>query len=295
MGAYAYLAPGTVAEAMAILDEHANQGSRVQVLAGGTDLLVQMRTFDRVPRTILDVKKIEDANRVEIGAEETYIGAAVASAVLNENQDLVKLFPGLLEAADLIGSTQIQGRATIGGNLCNASPAGDSIPALVANDATCVIASGDGIRELPVVEFTTGPGVNALAANEFLLGLKMKNPQPRQADAYLRFIPRTEMDIAVVGCGVALAFDESGTCTMARVAIGAVAPTVLVVPAAADALLGSTVDEAALQAAGVACTEASSPISDKRGTAEYRRKVVAVLCRRAAQIAKDRALGEREY
>ena len=290
MGAYAYLAPGTVAEAMAILDEHANQGSRVQVLAGGTDLLVQMRTFDRAPRTILDVKKIEDANRVEIGAEETYIGAAVASAVLNENQDLVKLFPGLLEAADLIGSTQIQGRATIGGNLCNASPAGDSIPALVANDATCVIASGDGIRELPVVEFTPGPGVNALAANEFLLGLKMKNPQPRQADAYLRFIPRTEMDIAVVGCGVALGFDESGTCTMARVAIGAVAPTVLVVPAAADALLESTVDEAALQAAGVACTEASSPISDKRGTAEYRRKVVAVLCRRAAQIAKDRAL-----
>ncbi|MEE8078152.1 MAG: FAD binding domain-containing protein, partial [Pseudomonadales bacterium] len=130
MGAYAYLAPGTVAEAMAILDEHANQGSRVQVLAGGTDLLVQMRTFDRVPRTILDVKKIADANRVEIGAEETYIGAAVASAVLNENQDLVKLFPGLLESADLIGSTQIQGRATIGGNLCNASPAGDSIPAL---------------------------------------------------------------------------------------------------------------------------------------------------------------------
>ena len=290
MGAYAYLAPGTVAEAMAILDEHANQGSRVQVLAGGTDLLVQMRTFDRAPRTILDVKKIADANRVEIGAEETYIGAAVASAVLNENQDLVKLFPGLLEAADLIGSTQIQGRATIGGNLCNASPAGDTIPALVVNDATCVIASGDGIRELPVVEFTTGPGVNALAANEFLLGLKMQNPQPRQADAYLRFIPRTEMDIAVVGCGVALAFDESGTCTMARVAIGAVAPTVLVVPAAVDALLGSTVDEAALQAAGVACTEASSPISDKRGTAEYRRKVVAVLCRRAAQIAKDRAL-----
>lgn len=290
MGAYAYLAPTTVAEAVAILDEQAKLGSRVQVLAGGTDLLVQMRTVDRAPRTILDVKKIEDVNRVEIGADETYIGAAVASAVLNENQDLVKLFPGLLEAADLIGSTQIQGRATIGGNLCNASPAGDSIPALMVNAATCVIASGGGTRELSVAEFTTGPGSNALAANEFLLGLKLQNPQPRQADAYLRFIPRTEMDIAVAGCGVALGLDDSGTCTMARVAIGAVAATVLLVPAAADALLGSTVDEAALQAAGIACTEAASPISDKRGTAEYRRKVVAVLCRRAAQIAKDRAL-----
>lgn len=290
MGAYAYLAPTSVSEAVAVLDEQTKQGNRVQFLAGGTDVLVQMRTTDREPRTLVDVKKIAEVNRLEIGPDETFIGAAIASAILNENEDLVGLFPGLLEAADLIGSTQIQGRASIGGNLCNASPAGDAIPSMIVNSATCVIAGGGGERELPVADFVTGVGTNALAANEILVGLKLANPGPRCADAYLRFIPRTEMDIAVAGCAVALGFDDAGTCTSARVAIGAVAPTVLLVPAAGSALLGTTVDEAALQAAGVACSEASSPISDKRGTADYRRKVVAVLCRRAGQIAKDRAL-----
>lgn len=290
MGAYAYCAPTSVAEAVAVLDEQTKQGNRVQFLAGGTDLLVQMLTTDREPRTIVDVKKIAEVNRLEIGPDETFIGAAIASAILNENEDLVGLFPGLLEAADLIGSTQIQGRASIGGNLCNASPAGDTIPSMIVNNATCVIAGGGGERELPVADFVTGVGTNALAANEILIGLKLPNPGARCSDAYLRFIPRTEMDIAVAGCAVALGFDDAGRCTSASVAIGAVAPTVLLVPAAGSALLGTTVDEAALQAAGVACTEASSPISDKRGTADYRRKVVAVLCRRAGQIAKDRAL-----
>ena len=290
MGAYAYLAPRTVAEALAVLDEQAKQGNRGQILAGGTDLLVQMRTNDREPRTILDVKKIEDTNRITIGAEETFIGAAIASAILNENADLVRLFPGLLESADLIGSSQIQGRASIGGNLCNASPAGDTIPPMVVNGAICVIAGSDGNRQLPVTDFVTGVGTNALAANEILIGLKLHNPGPRTADAYLRFIPRTEMDIAVAGCAVALGFNNAGVCTSANIAIGAVAPTVLEVPAATEALVGTTVDEAALHSAGVACSEASSPITDKRGTADYRRKVVAVLCRRTAQIAKDRAL-----
>jgi len=290
MGSYAYLAPSTVAEAVAILADHAGQNKRAQVLAGGTDLLVQMRTMDRGPRTIVDIKAIAETNRLEIGPDSTFIGAAISSAVLNENAELTGLFPGLLESADLIGSTQIQGRASIGGNLCNASPAGDSIPALIANAAICVIAGPKGERELAVEAFLTGVGEQALEAGELLLGVKIPNPAPRTADAYLRFIPRTEMDIAVAGCGVRLGFDEAGVCTAARVGIGAVAPTALLVPSAADALMGTTVDEAALTAAGVACTEASSPISDKRGTADYRRKVVAVLCRRAAKIARDRAL-----
>jgi carbon-monoxide dehydrogenase medium subunit len=290
MGSYAYVAPNSVAEAVAVLVENAEQNRRAQVLAGGTDLLVQMRTTDRDPRTIVDIKSLEETNRLEIGETDTFIGSAISSAVLNENADLVALFPGLLEASDLIGSTQIQGRATMGGNLCNASPAGDSIPAMIANRATCVIAGPKGERSMPVEDFLTGVGTNALESGEFLLGIRVPNPGPRTADAYLRFIPRTEMDIAVAGCGVRLVLDESGTCTDASVSIGAVAPTALLVSAAGDALVGSPVDDAALKAAGAACSEASSPISDKRGTADYRRKVVAVLCRRAAAIARDRAL-----
>jgi len=290
MGSYAYVAPETVAEAVAVLAEHASDNKRAQVLAGGTDLLVQMQTLDREPRTIVDIKSIAETNRLEIGTDETFIGAAIASAILNENADLTAMFPGLLESSDLIGSTQIQGRATMGGNLCNASPAGDSIPAMIASGAVAVIAGPGGDRELPVEKFVTGVGTNALEPGELLTGIKVPNPGPRTADAYLRFIPRTEMDIAVAGCGVRLGFDESGTCTAAGVAIGAVAPTAIAVEAAAAALLGTSVDETALAAAGVACSEASSPISDKRGTADYRRKVVAVLCRRAGAIARDRAL-----
>ncbi|MBH78904.1 MAG: oxidoreductase [Gammaproteobacteria bacterium] len=289
MGAFAYVAPTTVAEALGVLEEHASQGKRAQILAGGTDLLVQLQSVDRTPRTIVDIKKLEEANRVEVGADETFVGAAVASAVLNENEELKQSFPGLIEAADLIGSTQIQGRATIAGNLCNASPAGDTIPALIAIGAVCVIATGSGNRELAVEDFVTGVGTNALQDGEFLVGLKIPNPPARSADAYLRFIPRTEMDIAVAGAGVALTLDDAGTCTAARVAIGAVAPTALLVPAAADALVGTSVDDDTLAAAAAACSAAASPITDKRGTVEYRRKVVGVLCKRAAAIARDRA------
>jgi carbon-monoxide dehydrogenase medium subunit len=289
MGAYAYVAPTTVAEALAVLGEHASQGTRAQVLAGGTDLLVQMRSVDRVPRTIVDIKHIAETNQLDIGADETFIGAAIPSAALNENSALKSMFPGLIEAADLIGSTQIQGRATVAGNLCNASPAGDTIPVLIANGAVCVIAGSAGNRELAVEDFVTGVGTNALQAGEFLVGLKLANPGPRTADAYLRFIPRTEMDIAVAGAGVALTLDDDGTCSAARVAIGAVAPTALLVPAAGAALVGTKVDDAAIAAAGAACSEAASPITDKRGTIEYRRKVVGVLCRRAAAKARDRA------
>lgn len=289
MGGYAYAAPTTVADTVALLSEHAKDGRRAQILAGGTDLLVQMRGPDNAPRTIVDVKKLAETNRLDIGPDEIYIGSALASAELFENLELKSLLPGLLEASDLIGSTQIQGRATMGGNLCNASPAGDTIPAMIAIGAVCDIATPDGNRELPVEEFVTGVGTNALAAGEFLLGLKIATPNANSRDAYLRFIPRTEMDIAVAGCGVSITVDN-GSCTAARVAIGAVATTALLVPAAAEALIGSDLDEAALQAAGEACSAAASPISDKRGTAEYRRKVVAVLCRRATSSARDRAL-----
>jgi len=289
MAEYAYAAPVSIDDAVGILEEHANSGRRAQVLAGGTDLIVQMRGADNEPRTIVDIKRLEETNRVNLEGDEIYIGAAISSAVLDENEELKRLFPGLLESAYLIGSTQIQGRATLGGNLCNASPAADTIPAMIANRGVCVIAGPGGRRELPVEQFCTGVGVNALESGEFLLGLKFPRPAPGTADAYLRFIPRTEMDIAVAGAGVSVTLGADGVCTAARVGIGAVAPTPLIVPEAASALVGTKVDDAALAAAGEACTAASSPISDKRGTVAYRLKVVAVLCRRAGAIARDRA------
>ena len=291
MSAFKYAAPKNVDEAVGILTEAGNAGERAQVMAGGTDLLVQLRSVDKGARTIVDLKGLAETTRLDIGEKETYIGAAICSAELNENAELKALYPGLVEAADLIGSTQVQGRASVGGNLCNASPAGDTIPALIACGAVCVIAGPEGQRELPVEDFVVGVQKNALADTEILLGLKLKKPGPRTSDAYLRFIPRTEMDIAVAGCGVALTLNDEGICTAARVGIGAVAPTALLVPDAAKALIGTPVDDEALQAAGAACTAAASPITDKRGTVEYRRRVVAVLCKRAGAIARDRALG----
>ncbi len=289
MQAFAYAAPQTVAEALAVLAEHQGPGRRAQVLAGGTDLLVQLRTVDSSPRMIVDIKKLAETNRLDVGSKEIYIGAAIPGAVLEASEALTACLPGLVEAVDLIGSSQIQGRASLGGNLCNASPAGDTIAALVANAGVCVIASSAGQREMPVANFVVGVGKNALKPGEFLLGIKFKRPGKGTADAYQRFIPRTEMDIAVAGVGVSVTVDSAGVCTAARVAIAAVAPTVILVPAAGDALMGSKLDDDALAAAGRACTAAASPISDKRGTADYRRKVVAVLCRRTAELAASRA------
>ncbi len=289
MQSFAYAAPETVQQALDVLAEHQGAGRRAQVMAGGTDLMVQMRLIDGSPRTIVDIKKLAETNRLDIGAKEIYIGAAIPGAVLTSSKPLVACFPGLVESIDLIGSSQIQGRASLGGNLCNASPAGDTISALVANAGICIIASKGGQREMPVESFVVGVGKNALKPGEFLLGIKFQRPAKNTSDAYLRFIPRTEMDIAVAGAGVSVTLDASGTCTAARVAIGAVAPTVISVPAAADALIGSKLDAAALDKAGKACSAAASPISDKRGTADYRRTVVGVLCRRAAAIAAGRA------
>ncbi len=289
MQSFAYAAPETVEQALKVLAEHQGGGRRAQVLAGGTDLMVQMRTLDGSPRTIVDIKKLAETNRLDVGEREIYIGAAIPGATLTASKPLAACFPGLVESIDLIGSSQIQGRASLGGNLCNASPAGDTISALVANGGICVIASPGGQRELPVESFVVGVQKNALKPGEFLLGIKFARPAKGTGDAYLRFIPRTEMDIAVAGAGVSVTLDDKGTCTAARIAIGAVAPTVILVPAASRALVGSKLDDAALEAAGAACTAAASPISDKRGTADYRRKVVAVLCKRATKIAAERA------
>ena len=289
MESYGYVAPSSIAEVLAALSKSNIAGQMTQLLAGGSDVLVQMRMPNHQPRTIIDIKKLAETNRLEVSAQGIYIGAAVSSAVMNEHQGLQKAMPGLLEAADLIGSTQVQGRATICGNLCNASPAGDSIPALIAAGGICDIATASGARAMPVEDFVIGVGKNALLEGEFLLGVKFAMPKTSTKDAYLRFTPRTEMDIAVAGVGVRVSV-ENGICTDARVSIGAVAPTALLVTSAANILIGSCLDEAALAAAGQACKDSASPISDKRGTAEYRQKIVAVLCKRAIAIAHKRAL-----
>jgi CO/xanthine dehydrogenase FAD-binding subunit len=294
MEAFAYVAPPKLDEVLAELARRVQAGERAQLLAGGTDLLVQMRSVDKTPRAIVDIKKLPETNVLNIGEETVEIGAALPGAALTPDSRLTGLYPGLMEALDLIGSMQIQGRASLGGNLCNASPAGDTIPALIAVGAQCRIAGLDQqgqvqYRELPVESFVVGVGRNALAPGEVLLSLRIPRPSAVTADAYLRFTPRTEMDIAVAGAGVSVTLDAQGICQAARVGIGAVAPTALLVPEAAKALVGSKLDDEALARAAAACSVAAQPISDKRGTADYRRHVVGVLCKRAARIATDRA------
>ena len=281
-----YKAPGSIDEAVTLL---AQASGSAQILAGGTDLLVQIRAGFAKPSLVVDVKNIPELRTISLDDDGVRIGAAVSGAELGENDAVKAAWPGLVEATELIGSTQIQGRASLGGNLCNASPAADTVPALVAASAICLIAGPDGQREAPVEQIVTGPGQTSLKNGEFVVQFQLPKKLPRSADAYLRFIPRTEMDIAVVGAGVNLTLDEKGICHQARVALGAVAPTVLLVEAGATALIGSTLDDAALDKLRAAASAACNPIDDKRGTVEFRVDVAGVLAKRAALIAQQRA------
>ena len=281
-----YKAPGSIDEAVTLL---AQASGSAQILAGGTDLLVQIRAGFTKPSLVVDVKNIPELQTISLDDDGVRIGAAVSGAELGENDAVKAAWPGLVEATELIGSTQIQGRASLGGNLCNASPAADTVPALVAASAICLIAGPDGQREAPVEQIVTGPGQTSLKNGEFVVQFRLPKKLPRSADAYLRFIPRTEMDIAVVGAGVNLTLDKKGICQQARVALGAVAPTVLLVEAGAKALIGSTLDDAALDKLRAAASAACNPIDDKRGTVEFRVDVAGVLAKRAALIAQQRA------
>jgi len=284
-----YTAPSTVDEAVRLL---AGASGAAKVLAGGTDLLVQLRSGRTKPDLIVDTKRIPGISGIREQDGAFVIGAATSGAVIGECEALKDAWPGVVEAANLIGSTQIQGRASLAGNLCNASPAADSVPALIAARATCVIAGANGRREVPVESIVTGPGRTSLGPDEFVLEFHLPKRPPRSADAYLRFIPRTEMDIAVVGAAVSLTLDPGGVCTDARIVLGAVAPTAVLVPEGAAALIGRKLDETALAGLDKAARGACKPIDDKRGTIEYRTKVAGVLARRAATIAYQRA-GER--
>ncbi|MGD2133140.1 MAG: xanthine dehydrogenase family protein subunit M [Maricaulaceae bacterium] len=282
-----YVAPTSVADAVKALGQ---AGGDAKLLAGGTDLLVQMRGGRLRPKLIIDLKRLSELAEIREDEAGFWIGAAAPGIALGRCESLRAAWPGVVEAANLIGSDQVQARASLGGNLANASPAADSVPALIAAGAVCVIEGPGGRRQAPVETVQTGPGRTSLASDEIIVGFALPRRPERSGDAYLRLIPRTEMDIAVVGAGVNLEFDPNGVCTFARVSLGAVAPTALLVEDAGAALVGTTLDEAALAAMDAAVEAACRPIEDKRGTVAYRTRVAKVLARRAAAIARDRAM-----
>jgi len=281
-----YEAPRSLDQAIVLL---VGAKGDARVLAGGTDLLVQMKTDILAPDLIVDIKGIAELREIKEEGGGFRIGAAVTGAELKEHARLKAVFPGVVEAANLIGSTQIQGRASMGGNLCNGSPAADSVPALIVVGAIASVVGPGGRRDIPVEDVMVGPRKLSLVKGEIVASFLLPAKPGRTGDAYLRFIPRTEMDIAVVGCGICLTLDAAGTCTAARVSLGAVAPRPLLVAPAAAALVGTKVDAAALEKLDAAARAACQPIDDKRGTKEYRVKVAGVLARRAAQIAVERA------
>lgn len=283
-----YHRPASFEEAAAIA---AGASGATRFLAGGTDVLVQLRAGMVMPDDVIDLKLIPGVKEIARTADGGWrIGAAVSGAEMGRHAALRADWPGVVEGMCLVGSTQVQGRATLAGNLCNGSPAADSVPGMVAAGAVATVVGPAGRREVAVEDIPAGPGRTTLKPGEVIAAITLPPRGRAGGDAYLRFIPRTEMDIAVVGAAVNLRLDGDRV-SEARVALGAVAPKVILVPAAAAAIVGTTLDEAALAALAAAATAAATPISDKRGTAEFRKDVVGVLVRRAALIARDRAKG----
>lgn len=282
-----YESPTTTKEVVALLGK---EKGKAYVLAGGTDLLVRLRMDMIEPDLMVDIKRIPAMTEIKKTASGFKIGAAVSGSELGRNKALVKAWPGVVEAANLIGSDQIQGRATMAGNLCNASPAADSVPAMIAAGAKAVVV-GKKRRTVAVENIVTGPGQTSLAKDEVIEAITLPAKKPKSGDAYLRFIPRTEMDIAVVGVGINLTLAK-GVIASARVALGAVAPTPILVKEAAAAIIGTKLDDDALDALAAACSAACNPIDDKRGTIAYRKKVAGVLAKRTAKIAYERAGGK---
>ena len=281
-----YARPETLDEAVGLLAEH---GDGARVLAGGTDLLVHLRAGALSPDLVVDGKGIAELNELSYSPDcGLTLGAAVPCYRVYQDEEISAAYPGLIDAASLIGGTQIQGRASFGGNLCNAVPSADSIPAMIAHNGTCVIAGPNGTREVAVEDFCTAPRQNVLGANELLVSINFPAPQAGFGARYIRFIPRNEMDIAVAGAGVSVQL-SNGTVSSARVALAAVAPTPLLVAEAAAALEGNAPSAENIQAAAEAAREAARPITDMRGTVEFRKHLCEVLTRRALTTAVERA------
>lgn len=286
-----YMKPTNLDEAVGILKSDAHE---VRVLAGGTDLLVQMRTGRKQARALLDVKEIPELNNLSyIPGKGLTLGASVPCFRVYRNSQIMTSYPGLIDSASLIGGIQIQGRASIGGNLCNAAPSADAIPVLMALGAVCEIAGPNGIRRVPVENYCTAPGENVLLPEELLVSLHFPAPPPNSGARYIRFIPRNEMDIAVVGAGVSVVLDKAtDTFKSARIALASVAPTPLLCQEAGDFLVGKSVNDENIGRAAELGSFAARPISDMRGTAEYRRHLCGVLIKRALKTAVERATEE---
>ena len=281
-----YEAPETLDAAVGLL---AGESGQVKVLAGGTDVLVQIHADMIEPDVIVDIKKIGEMREVTNEDGAWRFGAAVTGKELMDHPGFNAAWPGIMDGVRLLGSVQVRGRATVGGNVCNASPAADSVPPMITAKAVATVVGPNGTREVPVEDIGIAPGKTSLEAGEFVVSFQLPKRPARSGDAYLRFTPRTEMDIAVVGCAVNLALDDAGICTDAIVSLGAVAARALIVDAAAKALIGTTVDDAAMEVLAAAASAAATPIDDKRGTVEFRTEVAGVLAQRAAAIALERA------
>jgi len=288
MQSFDYAATHSLSEAATML---AQDGKSVQVLAGGTDLIVQLREGRRQVALVVDIKAIPEVNQLSYDPiQGLHIGAAVPCYKICQHQRIAAAYPGLIDAISLIGGTQIQGRATVGGNLCNASPAADTIPALIVHRATCLIFGPLGLREAPVETFCTAPGQTILAAGEFLVTLRIPAPPPGFGAHYQRFIPRNEMDIAVTGAAAAVVLNDKRTHFIsARIALSAVAPVPLYVPEAGEWLAGREIHLENLRQAAEIARAAAQPIDDMRGTATQRKQLAAVLTRRALEKAVERA------
>ncbi|MBM4005157.1 MAG: xanthine dehydrogenase family protein subunit M [Planctomycetes bacterium] len=290
MHAFDYQAPTTLREALELLSKP-QQSARP--LAGGTDLIDQMRVGRLTPEVVIDIKKIAELNALRVDSGGLHLGAAVPCYRICSERAIIDDYSALVDSCRIIGGVQIQSRASLGGNLCNSGPAGDSIPSLIALQATCLIAGPQGTREVPVESFCTGPGKNVLRTGELLIELRMPRRAPHSGSHYRRMIPRNEMDIAVVGVGASVQLDATGkTIVAARLALGAVAPTPLYAESASQLLAGQPVSDALIAKAAQAAREIVKPISDMRGTAEYRVHVTGVLVQRALQAAIVRARGE---
>ncbi len=286
MHAITYESPKSLAQALSLLSATGEKG---RLLAGGTDLLIQMRAGVRKPEQLIDAKSIPELQTLSFSAQDGLrVGAAVPCCRLIEDPAVRQHYPGLVEAAGLIGSIQIQSRCSLGGNLCNGSPAADTTPALIALGAICHVASSKGTRTVAVEDFVVSPGRTVLNADELLVEFRIPAPKPHSADCYQRFIPRNEMDIAVVGVGAAVTLNGD-TCTAARIGLGAVAPTPLFAKEASASLVGKPLNESTIAAAAALAQQIAVPISDMRGTAEYRKHLVGVLTRRVLTTAAERA------
>jgi len=283
-----YARPRTLDEAAKLLAEH---GDRARILAGGTDILVQLRAGARAAEMVIDVKDIPELNEIHWdGSTGLTLGAAVPCYRIYGNADIKQHYAGIIDVASLIGGTQIQGRASLGGNLCNSAPSADAIPLMIVLGATCRIVGPSGERTVAVEDFCTAPGKNILQAAELLVSIHFPAPKPNSGAHYMRFIPRNEMDIAVAGAGVSVVL-ENGNFASARVALASVAPTPLFVKEAGEALAGQPVNDESIARAAAIAKNAAKPIDDMRGTVRYRKHLCEVLTRRALQVAVQRAKG----